>query len=73
MLNVEDETYPAITPLQDQRKCTRQTPCNEKGYPICGIPGSETRHIWDLAEALGNIPSPKISTRSYLLYPSRTI
>ena len=63
MIEVEDETNPVITPLQVQRKCTRQSSCNEKGCPICDIPGSETYHIRDLTEALGNVPSPKVSTR----------
>ena len=52
-----------MTSQQEQRKCNWQTPCNEKVCPICDIPGSETRHIRDLTEALGNIPSPKLSTR----------
>ena len=60
MLDVEDETNPVITPLQDQRICTRQSPCNEKECPICDIPGSEIHHTQDLTEALGNTPSPKV-------------
>ena len=59
MIDVEDETNPVITPLQDQRICTRQSPCNEKECPICDIPGSETHHIQDLTEAWVTHPAPK--------------
>ena len=34
MINIEDETNPAITPLQDKRKYTRQSSCNDTGCPI---------------------------------------
>ena len=63
MINVGDKTNPAITPLQDQRKCTRQSPCKKKGWPICDIPRSETHHTQDLTEAVGNLPSTKVSRR----------
>ena len=27
------------------------------------LPGSETHHVWDLTQALGATPNPKVSTR----------
>ena len=63
MINVKDETNSAFTPVQDQGKCTRQSSCNKTGCPICDRPRSKTHHVRNLSKALGNSPSPKVSTR----------
>ena len=59
MTNVENETDPAVTPLQDQRTCTRNSLCKAAGCQICATPGSETHHVWDLTKSLENTSSPK--------------
>ena len=59
MTNVYDETNPAVTPLHDQRKYTRNSLCKAAGCQICATPGSETHHVWDLTKSLENTSSPK--------------
>ena len=63
MTDVEDETNLVITPLQNQRKCTRNSLCNAAGCQICTTPGSKTHHVQDLYKALEGTSNPKVSTR----------
>ena len=63
MTNVDVETNPAVTPLQDQRTCTRNSLCKAAGCQICAIPGSETHHVPDLTDSLENTSSPKGSNK----------
>ena len=63
MTNVDDEKDPAVTPLQDQRTCTRNSLCKAAGCQICATPGSETHHVRDLTDSLENTSSPKVSNK----------
>ena len=63
MTDVDDETNSVIAPLQDQRKCTRNSLCKATGFQIYATPRSETRHVRDLSEDLEDTSNPKVSTK----------
>ena len=60
MINVEDKTNLASTPLQDQRQCTRNSLCKAAGCQVCAIPGGETYYVWDLTNFLEETTNPKV-------------
>ena len=63
MTNFDDETDPAVTPLQDQRTCTRNSLCKAARCQLCTTPLSETNHVRDLTNSLENTYSPKVSNK----------